>query len=100
MVDQVAAAATAERYEPSIARLSHDLVRLGVVAVHDPGALSLQEGLGSGSRPTARSTSADELPIRVHASIRSEQLAAADRGRSCAAATRSGRPAAGPGSAG
>src|SRR5439155_1204839 len=37
---------TAERAEAAVARLSRELIRLGVVAVHDPGALSLQEGLG------------------------------------------------------
>ena len=36
---------------------------------------------GSGSRPTARSTSADELPLRVHASIRVGAARGRDRGR-------------------
>ena len=54
---------------------------LGVVAVHDPGGLSLQEGLGLGIAAYRALDERDELPLRVHASIRSEQLAARDRGR-------------------
>jgi predicted amidohydrolase YtcJ len=70
-------AASAELYEASIARLSRDLVRLGVVAVHDPGALSLQEGLGRAIAAYQILDEREDLPIRVHASIRSEQLATA-----------------------
>src|SRR5262249_55219942 len=39
---------TADEVEASIVRLARELVRLGIVAVHDPGALSLQDGLGFG----------------------------------------------------
>jgi predicted amidohydrolase YtcJ len=66
-----------ERYASLIARLAHDLVRLGVVAVHDPGALSLQEGLGRGIAAYQALDERGDLPIRVHASIREEQLATA-----------------------
>ena len=69
--------ATAEQYESSIGRLARDLVRLGIVAVHDPGALSLQEGLGRAIAAYRALDERDGLPIRVHASVRSEQLAAA-----------------------
>jgi predicted amidohydrolase YtcJ len=69
--------ASAEQYEAAIERLAHDLVRLGVVAVHDPGALSLQEGLGRAIAAYRVLDERAELPIRVHASIRSEQLGAA-----------------------
>ena len=69
--------ASAERYEASIARLARDLLRLGVVAVHDPGALSLQVGLGRAIAAYRALDERDDLPIRVYASIRSEQLAAA-----------------------
>ena len=68
---------TAERAEAAVARLSRELIRLGVVAVHDPGALSLQEGLGPAIAGYRALDERDDLPIRVHASIRSEQLAAA-----------------------
>jgi predicted amidohydrolase YtcJ len=70
-------AASAEHYERSIARLARDLIRLGVVAVNDPGALSLQEGLGRGIAAYRALDERGDLPIRVHASIRSEQLRAA-----------------------
>jgi predicted amidohydrolase YtcJ len=66
-----------EVVESSIARLARDLVRLGVVAVHDPGALSLQEGLGVGIAAYRALDERGDLPLRVHAAIRSEQLAAA-----------------------
>ena len=69
--------ASAEQYESSIARLARDLIRLGVVAVHDPGALSLQDGLGRGIAAYRTLDERGDLPIRVHASIRSEQLATA-----------------------
>ena len=69
--------ATAAQYEASIARLARDLVRFGIVAVHDPGALSLQEGLGRGIAAYRVLDERGDLPIRVHASIRSEQLATA-----------------------
>jgi predicted amidohydrolase YtcJ len=70
-------AASAEEYEGSIARLTRDLIRLGVVAVHDPGALSLQEGLGRAIAAYRVLDERGDLAIRVHASIRSEQLATA-----------------------
>ena len=70
-------AASAEQYEGAIARLARDLIRLGVVAVHDPGALSLQEGLGRAIAAYGVLDERGDLPIRVHASIRSEQLATA-----------------------
>jgi predicted amidohydrolase YtcJ len=66
-----------ERYEALVARLARDLVRLGIVAVHDPGALSVQEGLGRGIAAYQALDERGELPLRVHASIREEQLAAA-----------------------
>jgi predicted amidohydrolase YtcJ len=70
-------AASAEQYETSIARLARDLIRLGVVAAHDPGALSLQVGLGRAIAAYRALDERGELPIRVHASVRSEQLATA-----------------------
>jgi predicted amidohydrolase YtcJ len=72
---------TAEHYEACIVRLARDLVGLGVVAIHDPGALSLQDGLGRAILAYRALDERDDLPLRVHASIRSEQLVAArDRG--------------------
>ena len=63
-------AADAARYEAVIERLARDLVRLGVVAAHDPGALSLQEGLGRAIEAYRALDERGSLPIRVHASIR------------------------------
>jgi predicted amidohydrolase YtcJ len=66
-----------ERYDRLIATLAQRLVELGVVAVHDPGALSLQEGLGAGIEAYRRLAEAGRLPLRVHACIREEQIDAA-----------------------
>jgi predicted amidohydrolase YtcJ len=66
-----------EHYQASIVRLARNLVELGVVAIHDPGALSLQDGLGRAIIAYRALDERDDLPLRVHASIRSEQLAAA-----------------------
>ena len=92
IVTDVVPPAPPERYEASIVRLGRDLVRLGVVAIHDPGALSLQEGLGRGIAAYQALDERDDLPLRVHASIRSEQLAAA-----IDAGLRSGDPLGPPG---
>jgi predicted amidohydrolase YtcJ len=70
-------APTPERYERLIRELAGDLVRLGVVAIHDPGALSLQEGLGAGIAAFRALDERGALPIRVHACIREEQIEAA-----------------------
>ena len=81
-----------QRYEQLIERLARDLVRLGVVAVHDPGALSLQVGLGRGIAAYQALDERGDLPIRVHASIREEQLSTA-----IAMELRSGDPLGPPG---
>jgi predicted amidohydrolase YtcJ len=69
--------AAPDRYERLVAALCADLIRLGVVAIHDPGALSLQEGLGAGIAAFRALDERGKLPIRVHACIREEQIAAA-----------------------
>jgi predicted amidohydrolase YtcJ len=68
---------TAEVAERGIVALGRRLVALGVVAVHDPGALSLQAGLGPIVAGYRRLSDRGELPVRVHVSIREEQLPAA-----------------------
>jgi predicted amidohydrolase YtcJ len=83
----LAPAPTSDRYETLIRELAADLVRLGVVAVHDPGGLSLQEGLGAGIAAYRALDERGALPIRVHACIREEQIDAA-----AAAGLRSGDP--------
>jgi predicted amidohydrolase YtcJ len=68
---------TEERYERLVLDLAQELVTLGVVAVHDPGALSLQEGLGPAIAAYRRLAERGRLPVRVHACIREEQIPAA-----------------------
>ena len=62
---------------PAIEALGRELLAVGVVAAHDPGALSPQSGLGPAFEAYRRLSDAGRLPIRVHASVRHEQLAAA-----------------------
>ena len=69
--------ASDERYDRLIATLAQRLVELGVVAVHDPGALAVQEGLGAGIGAYRRLAERGRLPLRVHACIREEQIDAA-----------------------
>jgi predicted amidohydrolase YtcJ len=68
---------TADDLERAIPRLAGRLLALGVVAVHDPGQLSLQEGLGPAYEAYRRLANAGRLAIRIHAAIRPEQLDAA-----------------------
>ncbi|MEX2010817.1 MAG: amidohydrolase family protein, partial [Chloroflexota bacterium] len=68
---------TADELERSIPRLAGRLLALGVVAAHDPGQLSLQDGLGPAYEAYRRLANAGRLAIRVHAAIRPEQLDAA-----------------------
>lgn len=67
-VDDIAAALDAA---------ARELVGLGVVAVHDPGGLASQTGLGAGITAYRRLAAAGRLGLRVHACIRPEQLPAA-----------------------
>ncbi|MFL5681429.1 MAG: amidohydrolase [Chloroflexota bacterium] len=68
---------TVEDLERGIAALAQQLVALGVVAVHDPGGLSLQTGLGAGFEAYRRLADRGALRLRVHVAVREEQLAAA-----------------------
>ena len=52
---------------------------LGVVAVHDPGGLSQQHGLGGPFEAYRALAAAGELGLRAHPCIRPEQLDAAER---------------------
>ena len=63
--------------ERAVVALARGLVALGVVAVHDPGALSMQTGLGPIFAGYRRLSDRGELPVRVHVSVREEQLDAA-----------------------
>jgi hypothetical protein len=74
LVTSHARVADDERYDRLIATLADQLVSLGIVAVHDPGALALQEGLGAGIAAYRRLAERGRLPLRVHACIREEQI--------------------------
>ena len=63
-------------YERLIAALGRELVRLGVVAVHDPGTLAVQPGFGRALGAYRTLSERGGLPLRVHASVREEQVAA------------------------
>ncbi len=67
----------ADRYETLVTRVAAELVSLGVVAVHDPGSLSLVDGLGPVFEAYRTLAERGRLPLRVHACIREEQLDAA-----------------------
>jgi len=83
---------TIDDYERAIAALARRLVALGVVAVHDPGGLSHQGGLGAAFAAYRRLAERGALPVRVHACVREEQLDAAIE-----AGLRSGDPVGPPG---
>jgi predicted amidohydrolase YtcJ len=57
--------------------LARRLLALGVVAVHDPGALAIQRGLGAVFEAYRAFDAAGGPPLRVHACIREEQIDAA-----------------------
>ncbi len=66
-----------EDLERGILAVAHELLALGVVAVHDPGHVSPDPELGFSFPAYARLSEAGRLPIRVHASIRDDALATA-----------------------
>jgi predicted amidohydrolase YtcJ len=61
----------------AVAALEPQLVRLGVVALHDPGGLSLDPSLDRAVGAYRRLAADGRLRIRVHACIRPEQLESA-----------------------
>ncbi len=67
-----------EELETALLTVAHELVGLGIVAVHDPGRLAPDPDL-SWSFPAFRHLAdRGRLPLRVHASIRSDGLAYAE----------------------
>jgi predicted amidohydrolase YtcJ len=69
--------ATADGTADAVAALEPELVRLGIVAVHDPGGLSLDPSLDRAIAAYVRLAGSGRLRIGVHACIRPEQLEAA-----------------------
>ena len=78
---------TARSIADALVPLATDLLALGVVAVHDPGSMVPPEGLGGPLEAYRTLAAAGSLPLRVHACLRADQLAAAGR-----AGLRSGSP--------
>jgi predicted amidohydrolase YtcJ len=67
----------ADQIRSGLEALQLELLELGVVAVHDPGMLAAQAGLGPGIEAVRRLAADGRLGIRVHACVRSDQLATA-----------------------
>jgi hypothetical protein len=87
LVTSLVSVPAAEAIIDALRPLVRELVALGVVAVHDPGSLGRQEGLGGSIEAYRALAAAGELGLRVHASIRAGQLGATRE-----AGLRSGRP--------
>jgi predicted amidohydrolase YtcJ len=77
LVTSVIPEPASDALERGVVALGRRLVALGVVAVHDPGALSMQRGLGPAFAAYGRLSDRGDLPVRVHVSVREEQLPAA-----------------------
>jgi hypothetical protein len=70
-------APTTEDVLAAVLPYARRLLALGVTGVHDPGGLAAVDGLGPGIATYRHLAARGELPLRVHASVRPEQLAAA-----------------------
>jgi predicted amidohydrolase YtcJ len=69
--------ADADATAEALTTLLPSLLRLGIVAVHDPGGLSLDPSLDRAIAAYVRLGDRGELGLRVHACVRPEQLPAA-----------------------
>ena len=78
---------TVDAMAAAVSECARELVALGVVAVHDPGSMAARSDLGGPFEAYRRLAAAGDLALRVHASIRAEQLDAAEE-----AGVRSGQP--------
>ena len=65
---------TVDALETAIPALARDLLRLGIVAVHDPGDIVADPDLDGAFQAYARLADAGALRVRVHASVRQESL--------------------------
>ena len=63
-----------EELERLIERTAHDLLREGIVAIHDPGELEMDSTLSRGFAAIERLAATGRLPIRVHAGFREGAL--------------------------
>lgn len=70
-------APTADELDRALVAVGHDLASHGVVACHDPGGVAPDPGLTYSFPAYARLADAGRLPVRVHACMRDDALAAA-----------------------
>jgi len=63
--------------ERTLVSLGHGLLELGIVAVHDPGALAPDPDLAFSFPAYAALSDAGRLPVRVHACLRDDALGTA-----------------------
>ena len=63
--------------ECSLVGLGHELLELGIVAVHDPGGLAPDADLAFSFPAYAALSEAGRLPVRVHACLRDDALGTA-----------------------
>jgi predicted amidohydrolase YtcJ len=70
-------AVTTDERADAIVAVSRELVALGVVACHDPGGIAPDPDLTYSFPTYARLSDAGRLPVRVHASMRDDAVAAA-----------------------
>ena len=68
---------SADDLERAIIEVGQDLVSLGVVACHDPGGVAPDPALSYSFPAYARLSEAGRLPVRVHACMRDDAVAAA-----------------------
>ena len=71
---------SAEDLERAMIEVGQDLVSLGVVACHDPGGVAPDPTLSYSFPAYARLSDAGRLPLRVHACMRDDAVAAAIEG--------------------
>ncbi|MEK6720240.1 MAG: amidohydrolase [Chloroflexota bacterium] len=83
--------ATGTELEAAIVQMGGELLSLGVVAVHDPGGITADPDLSGAFVAYANLATAGRLPVRIHASFRSEALPTA-----LAHGLRSGNPLGAP----
>ncbi len=74
LVDGSIPVPSAAAVEEAITSYAHDLARLGVTSVHDPGGVAPDPELRSGPTLYRALAGAGRLPLRVMACIREEQL--------------------------
>ena len=86
--------------EAAIATVGAELVSLGLVACHDPGALAPDPDLSFSFPAYAHLAETGRLPVRVHASLRDDALETAIAGGLRSGGRSARTPTAGPGSAG